>query len=93
MNKMIGLGKLVTVGFWLMVFISLSGVFVQPFDTIIPLAGLGVLFIHGIEAVLWRRVLKLKGAFGKNVVLVLVFGVFHMATLQLQTAKSRQCTG
>ncbi|WP_461538035.1 DUF1145 domain-containing protein [Spongorhabdus nitratireducens] len=90
MNKMLGLGKLVTVGFWLMVVISLFGVFVSPFNTIIPVAGLAIVFILGIEAVLWRRALMASGELGKNVVMVLIFGVFHMATLQLQTGNARQ---
>ncbi len=87
MKALVNLAKLVTAGFWLVVLVSLFGVFAAPFDSIIPLAGLAILVVHMLEAVVWRRALSADGKFGKNVIMVLIFGVFHMASRQVTTAK------
>ena len=78
--------RVLTLLFWLTVVGSLFMGLSEPLNSLIPSLGAMVLVAHGLEALLWRkRIQALSDNLPLNIFLVLVFGAFHMASLNLKS--------
>lgn len=73
-----GLGKVLTLGFWLVLLVNLVTALPSPFDLLISLAGSLVLLIHLLEVVLFNRSLRRRARPWLDRGLILVFGIFHL---------------
>ncbi|KAF1054090.1 MAG: hypothetical protein GAK43_01077 [Stenotrophomonas maltophilia] len=76
MSAWTGFGKLLALLFWLVVLASLLHGFTYPFSIILPVLGGFVLLLHLLE-------LRLLGGRkrARDVLQVLLFGVFHLQSL------------
>ncbi|WP_028622480.1 DUF1145 domain-containing protein [Pseudomonas sp. Ant30-3] len=81
-----GLGKLLTLLFWLVVLVNLLSPFVYPLHQLINAAGAGLAVLHLLEAVFCLRSLRGRPHPWRDRLNILFFGVFHLQTLQAPTA-------
>jgi putative membrane protein len=81
-----GLGKLLTLLFWLVVLANLLTPFVYPLHPLVNLAGGLLGFIHLLEALLCNRSLKGRAHPWRDRLKIVFFGVFHLQTIPAPTA-------
>ena len=76
-----GLGRLLTLLFWLVVLVNLVVPFVHPLHLLVNVAGAFLLVLHLLELLLFRASFRGRPASGRDRLRVLLFGVFHLQTL------------
>ncbi|BBP61161.1 DUF1145 domain-containing protein [Pseudomonas sp. St316] len=76
-----GLGRLLTLLFWLVVLVNLVVPFVHPLHELVTVAGGFLLVLHLLELLLFRASLRDRPAPGRDRLRVLLFGIFHLQTL------------
>ncbi|KHK61382.1 MULTISPECIES: DUF1145 domain-containing protein [Pseudomonas] len=76
-----GLGRLLTLVFWLVVLVNLLLPFVHPLHVLVNLAGALLLAVHLLELLLFRAQFRGRPAAGRDRFRVLLFGIFHLQTL------------
>jgi putative membrane protein len=81
-----GLGKLLTLLFWLVVLVNLLTPFVNPLHLLANLAGGLLAGLHLLEAVFCFRSLRGRAHPWRDRLQILLFGVFHLQTLPAPTA-------
>ncbi|WP_152221289.1 DUF1145 domain-containing protein [Pseudomonas sp. SCB32] len=87
MKALLGLGKLIALLFWLAVLANLILPFAHPFSTLLTTAGVLILLIHIIEILALRNRLLGRPRPGMDRLQILLFGVFHFATLPQPAAE------
>ncbi|WPN46056.1 MULTISPECIES: DUF1145 domain-containing protein [unclassified Pseudomonas] len=86
MNALWGLGKLLTLLFWLVVLFNLLSPFVFPLHPLVNLAGGLLAFFHLLEVLLCNRSLKGRAHPWRDRLKIVIFGVFHLQTIPAPTA-------
>ncbi|MBD9598589.1 DUF1145 domain-containing protein [Pseudomonas sp. PDM10] len=86
MNVFWGLGKLLTLLFWLVVLANQLMPFVKPLHLLVDLAGGLLACLHLLEAVFCFRSLRGRAHPWLDRLNILFFGVFHLQTLPAPTA-------
>ena len=81
-----GLGKLLTLLFWLVVLVNLLMPFVHPLHLLVTTAGCVLAALHLMEVLFCNRSLKGRARPWRDRLKILVFGVFHLQTLPAPTA-------
>ncbi len=81
-----GLGKLLTLLFWLMVLVNQLMPFVNPLHLLVDLAGSLLACLHFLEAVFCFRSLRGRAHPWLDRLKILFFGVFHLQTIPAPTA-------
>lgn len=81
MKVLWGLGRLLTLLFWLVVLVNLIMPFVHPLHLLVNLAGALLLAVHVLELLLFRANLRGQPSPGRDRLRVLLFGIFHLQTL------------
>lgn len=76
-----GLGKLLTLLFWLVVLVNLLIPFFNPLHLLVNMAGALLAVIHFLEALLCFRSLKGRAHPWRDRLKILFFGVFHLQTI------------
>lgn len=76
-----GLGKLLTLLFWLVVLVNLLIPFVHPLHFLLNAAGGVLAVLHLLEAMFCHRSLKGRAHPWLDRLKVLFFGVFHLQTI------------
>jgi putative membrane protein len=76
-----GLGRLLTLLFWLVVLTNLVLPFIYPLHLLVNLAGALLLALHLLELLLFRACFRGLPAPGRERLRVLLFGIFHLQTL------------
>ncbi|QAY92021.1 DUF1145 domain-containing protein [Pseudomonas sp. ACM7] len=86
MNVFWGLGKLLTLLFWLVVLVNQFMPFVNPLHLLVDLAGSLLACLHLLEAVFCFRSLRGRAHPWLDRLKILFFGVFHLQTIPAPTA-------
>ncbi|MDN4545458.1 MULTISPECIES: DUF1145 domain-containing protein [unclassified Pseudomonas] len=86
MKALWGLGKLLTLMFWLVVLFNLLMPFVFPLHHLVNLAGGLLAFFHLLEVLLCNRSLKGRAHPWRDRLKIVIFGVFHLQTIPAPTA-------
>ncbi|VVN94358.1 DUF1145 domain-containing protein [Pseudomonas fluorescens] len=81
MKVLWGLGKLLTLLFWLVVVVNLLSPLINPFNLMINIAGSLLLLTHLLELVLCNRSLKGRPHPWRDRLKILLSGVFHLQTI------------
>ncbi|WP_339476078.1 MULTISPECIES: DUF1145 domain-containing protein [unclassified Pseudomonas] len=76
-----GLGRLLTLLFWLVLLVNLVVPFVHPLHLLVNVAGAFLLALHLLELLLFRASFRGRLAPGSDRLRVLLFGIFHLQTL------------
>ncbi|MCU1758184.1 DUF1145 domain-containing protein [Pseudomonas sp. 14P_8.1_Bac3] len=76
-----GLGKLLTLLFWLVVLVNLMTPFVNPLHLLVNLAGGVLACLHLLEALFCFRSLRGRAHPWRDRLSILFFGVFHLQTI------------
>ena len=76
-----GLGKLLTLLFWLVVLVNLLMPFINPLHLLVNVAGALLAVIHFLEALLCFRSLRGRAHPWRDRLKILFFGVFHLQTI------------
>lgn len=76
-----GLGRLLTLLFWLVVLVNQVVPFVHPLHLLVNFAGAFLLVLHVLELLLFRASFRGRAASGRDRLRVLLFGIFHLQTL------------
>lgn len=79
-----GLGKFLTLLFWLVVVVNLLNPLIHPFNLLVKLAGNLLLLTHLLELILFNRSLKGRAHRRRDRLQILLFGVFHLQTIPAQ---------
>lgn len=77
----LGLGRLLTLLFWLVVLVNLVVPFVHPLHVLVNLAGVLLLAVHLLELLWFRASFRGLPSPGRERLRVLLFGIFHLQTL------------
>ena len=80
-----GLGKLLTLLFWLVVLVNQLTPFVYPLHLLVDLAGCLLAGLHLLEAVFCFRTLRGRAHPWLDRLKILFFGVFHLQTIPAPT--------
>lgn len=86
MKVLWGLGKGLTLLFWLVVLVNLISPLINPFHLMINLIGSLLLMTHVVELVLYNRNLKERAHPWRDRLQILVVGIFHVQTLATPSA-------
>jgi putative membrane protein len=81
-----GLGKLLTLLFWLVVLVNLLVPFTYPLHVLVSLVGGLLALIHLLEALLCFRSLRGRAHPWRDRLKIVFFGVFHLQTIPAPTA-------
>ena len=81
-----GLGKLLTLLFWLVVLVNLLMPFVHPLHLLVNLAGGLLAVLHLLEVCSAIRSLRGRAHPWRDRLKILFFGVFHLQTIPAPTA-------
>ncbi|MCP2070807.1 UNVERIFIED_ORG: putative membrane protein [Pseudomonas lini] len=76
-----GLGRLLTLLFWLVVLVNLIIPFVHPLHLLVNFAGALLLAVHLLELLLFGASFRGRPSPGRDRLRVLLFGIFHLQTL------------
>ena len=76
-----GLGKCLTLVFWLVVLFNLHQPLINPFDVQVSLAASQLLLTHVLELVLFNGSLKGRRHPWRDRLQILLVGIFHIQTL------------
>jgi putative membrane protein len=82
-----GLGKVLTLGFWLVVLINQAVALPNPFDVLIKLAGSLLLLTHIAELFLFNGSLKGRSRRWADRLQILLFGIFHLQSFARRPAE------
>ncbi|MHC8385842.1 DUF1145 domain-containing protein [Pseudomonas sp. LB3P14] len=85
MNVFWGLGKLLTLLFWLVVLVNQLIPFVNPLHLLVDLVGSLLALLHFLEAVFCYRSLRGRAHPWRDRLKILFFGVFHLQTIPAPT--------
>ena len=80
-----GLGKLLTLMFWLVVLVNQLTPFVYPLHLLVDLAGCLLAGLHLLEAVFCFHTLRGRAHPWLDRLKILFFGVFHLQTIPAPT--------
>ena len=86
MKEFWGLGKLLTLLFWLVVLVNLLTSFVYPLHPLVNLAGGLLALFHLLELVFCNRSLKGRAHPWRDRLQIAIFGVFHLQTIPAPSA-------
>lgn len=86
MKVLWGLGKLLTLLFWLVVLVNLLTPFIHPLHLLVNLAGGLLATLHLLEALLCFRSLRGRAHPWLDRLKIIIFGVFHLQTIPAPTA-------
>lgn len=90
MNAFFSVGKLLTLGFWLLPVGGLLKLFGEPWDGYFVIAGMVILLVHMLELALNYGKLKAKGrAEPMDVIMVLLVGLFHWVPILREPGGNR----
>ncbi|WP_131107803.1 DUF1145 domain-containing protein [Pseudomonas sp. Sample_10] len=81
-----GLGKLLTLLFWLVVLVNLFTPFAYPLHLLVNLAGGILAILHLLEALLCYRSLRGRAHPWRDRLKIVIFGVFHLQTIPAPSA-------
>jgi putative membrane protein len=81
-----GLGRLLTLLFWLVVLVNMLTPFIHPLHLLVNLASSLLAGLHLLEAVLCFRSLRGRAHPWRDRLKILFFGVFHLQTIPAPTA-------
>ncbi|MDR8365152.1 DUF1145 domain-containing protein [Pseudomonas sp. JL3] len=81
-----GLGKLLTLLFWLVALVNLLIPFIHPFHLLINFAGSVLAGLHLLELVFCNRSLKGRAHPWRDRLKIVFFGVFHLQTIPAPAA-------
>ncbi|WP_210643135.1 MULTISPECIES: DUF1145 domain-containing protein [unclassified Pseudomonas] len=76
-----GLGRLLTLLFWLVVLVNLILPFVHPLHLLVNFAAALLLAVHLLELLLFRASFRGRPSPGRDRLRVLLFGIFHLQTI------------
>ncbi|ROM70223.1 hypothetical protein BK654_28220 [Pseudomonas brassicacearum] len=76
-----GLGRLLTLLFWLVVLVNLIMPFVYPLHGLVNIAGAMLLAVHLLELLFFRASFRGRPSPGRDRLRVLLFGLFHLQTI------------
>lgn len=82
-----GLGKMLTLGLWLVVAVNTVTVLPSPFDVLIDLAGSLVLLTHVLEIFLFNGSLRGRAHPWLDRGQILIFGIFHLQSFNRSSAE------
>lgn len=82
-----GLGKVMTLGFWLMVLVNMAAALPSPFDVLLSLAGSLALLTHLLELMLFNSNLRGRIHPWRDRLQILVFGIFHIQSISRPSAE------
>ncbi|SEJ08180.1 DUF1145 domain-containing protein [Pseudomonas sp. NFR16] len=82
-----GLGKILTLGFWLVVLVNAVVVLPNPFDVLIKLAGGFLLLTHLLEVLLFNGSLRGRPHPWRDRLQIVFFGIFHLHSLGRRQAE------
>jgi putative membrane protein len=83
-----GLGKVVTLGLWLVVAVNQLTVLPGPFDVLIDLAGSLALVTHLLEIALFNGSLRGRAHPWFDRLQILIFGIFHLQSFYRSSAET-----
>ncbi|GFM58510.1 DUF1145 domain-containing protein [Pseudomonas capsici] len=83
-----GLGKLLTLGFWLVVMVNSVIEAPGPFDVMIDMAGSLVLLTHLLELILFNGSLRGRRHPWRDRGKILIFGIFHVQAIGRRPTES-----
>ncbi|MBV6822545.1 DUF1145 domain-containing protein [Pseudomonas sp. PD9R] len=86
MKLLWGLGKLLTLLFWLVVLVNLLTPFIYPLHVLVNLAGSLLATLHLLEALFCYRSLRGRAHPWLDRLKIVFFGVFHLQTIPAPTA-------
>jgi putative membrane protein len=86
MKVLWGLGKGLTLLFWLVVLVNLISPLISPFHLMVNLAGSLLLMTHLVELVLYHRNLNERAHPWRDRLQILVVGIFHLQTIAIPSA-------
>ncbi|PYY82412.1 hypothetical protein DNK59_21550 [Pseudomonas sp. TKO26] len=81
MKLLWGMGKFLTLVFWLVVLINLAKPLVNPLHLLVNLAGSLLLLTHLLELLLFNGSLKDRAHPWRDRLQILLVGIFHLQTL------------
>jgi len=81
-----GLGKILTLGFWLVVLVNQVTALPNPFDLLISLAGSLALLTHLLELALFNGSLRGRAHPWRDRGQILLFGIFHLQSISSRSA-------
>ncbi|MFJ7143249.1 MAG: DUF1145 domain-containing protein [Pseudomonas protegens] len=81
MKVLWGMGKFLTLVFWLVVLINVVKPLVNPLHLLVNLAGSLLLLTHLLELLLFNGSLKNRPHPWRNRLQILLVGIFHLQTL------------
>lgn len=90
MKVLWGLGKVLTLMFWLVVLVNLVQPLISPFRVLVDLAGSMLLLTHLLEVMLFNGSLRERAHPWRDRAQILLFGMFHLQVLPLPTREERQ---
>ncbi|MDB6050684.1 MAG: hypothetical protein JWR17_3430 [Pseudomonas sp.] len=82
-----GLGKALTLGFWLVVLVNTVLALPNPFDLLINMAGSLLLLTHLLELALFNGSLRGRTRPWVDRGKILLFGIFHLQTFSRTSAE------
>ncbi|QXI27446.1 DUF1145 domain-containing protein [Pseudomonas vanderleydeniana] len=83
MKVLWGLGKVLTLLFWLVVLVNLASPLISPFRLLVNLAGSLLLLTHLLEVLLFNGSLRDRAQPWRDRAQILIFGMFHVQVLPL----------
>lgn len=83
MKVLWGLGKVLTLVFWLVVLINLANPLISPFRLLVNLAGSLLLLTHLLEVLLFNGSVRERAHPWRDRAQILLFGMFHVQVLPL----------
>ncbi|NWB84960.1 DUF1145 domain-containing protein [Pseudomonas gingeri] len=90
MKVLWGLGKVLTLMFWLVVLVNLVHPLISPFRVLVDLAGSMLLLTHLLEIMLFNGSLRGRAHPWRDRAQILLFGMFHLQILPLPTREEHQ---
>ncbi|KIH85024.1 DUF1145 domain-containing protein [Pseudomonas batumici] len=90
MKVLWGLGKVLTLVFWLVVLVNLVHPLINPFRVLVDLAGSMLLLTHLLEIMLFNGSVQERARPWRDRLQILVFGMFHLQVLPLPNREERQ---
>ena len=82
MKVLWGLGKVLTLMFWVVVVINVFNPLINPFDVLVNLAGNLLLLTHLLELLLFNGSIKDRPNPWRDRLHILLVGIFHLQTLR-----------
>lgn len=82
-----GLGKILTLGFWVVVLVNQAVGFPMPFQMLVQLAGCLLLMTHVMELFLFNGSLRGRLHPWRDRLQILLFGIFHLQSFGRRKAE------